>query len=87
MSERDEESFKSVQLEQRADVSNADAELFQSSPSAPIPTVTQSIETGEKTSPTASSTTSTNAEQKWTTAVNQFKLRRFFVLRVIQCFS
>ncbi|MCI4375535.1 hypothetical protein PGIGA_G00110670 [Pangasianodon gigas] len=90
MSERDEESFKSVQLDQHAaDSSNADPEVLQSNPSAPSTTVTQSTGTEEKTSPPASSTipttttTTTNAEQgqKWTSAVNQFKLRRFFVLR------
>ncbi|XP_053492153.1 tumor protein p63-regulated gene 1 protein [Ictalurus furcatus] len=85
MSEREEESFKSVELEQNAaDSSNADPEVLQSNPSAPSSTVTQSTETEEKTSPpasTTSTTTSTNAEQKWATAVNQFKLRRFFVLR------
>lgn len=89
MSEREEESFKSVELEQNAaDSSNVDPEVLQSNPSAPSSTVTQSTETEEKTSPpasiittTTSTTTSTNAEQKWATAVNQFKLRRFFVLR------
>lgn len=79
MSERDKESFKSVQLEQHAaDSSNAHPEVLQSNPSAPSSTVTQSIETEEKTSPPAS-----EQGQKWATAVNQFKLRRFFVLRVI----
>ncbi|XP_017335562.1 tumor protein p63-regulated gene 1 protein [Ictalurus punctatus] len=89
MSEREEESFKSVELKQNAaDSSNVDPEVLQSNPSAPSSTVTQSTETEEKTSPpasiittTTSTTTSTNAEQKWATAVNQFKLRRFFVLR------
>ncbi|XP_026776890.3 tumor protein p63-regulated gene 1 protein [Pangasianodon hypophthalmus] len=94
MSERDEESFKSVQLDQHAaDSSNADPEVLQSNPSAPSTTVTQSTGTEEKTSAPASSTiptptpiptpTTTNAEQgqKWASAVNQFKLRRFFVLR------
>ncbi|MCJ8729686.1 hypothetical protein PDJAM_G00109370 [Pangasius djambal] len=90
MSERDEESFKSVQLDQHAaDSSNADPEVLQSNPSAPSTTVTQSTGTEEKASLPASSiittttTTTTNAEQgqKWATAVNQFKLRRFFVLR------
>lgn len=84
MSTQDEE-FKSVQLEQHeADSSNADPEVLQSNPSAPSPTVPESTETGEKTSPAASGTTApSNAEQKWSSALNQFKLRRFFVLRVI----
>ncbi|XP_060775800.1 tumor protein p63-regulated gene 1 protein [Neoarius graeffei] len=90
MSERDEESFKSVQLEQHeADSSSAHPEVLQSNPSAPSSTVPQSTETERETSLPASSTTTTttttntNAEQgqKWATAVNQFKLRRFFVLR------
>lgn len=82
MSEKDEESFKSVQLEQNAP--NTVPELSQSNLSAACSTVTQSTETDEKKLPPASSTT-TNAEpgEKWNTALNQFKLKRFFVLRVI----
>ncbi|XP_058259443.1 tumor protein p63-regulated gene 1 protein [Hemibagrus wyckioides] len=93
MSERDEESFKSVQLEQHeADTPNPVPEVLQSSPSAPSSAVTQSTETAEKASPPASSSnhtsTAANADaanappgQKWTSALNQFKLKRFFVLR------
>lgn len=95
MSERDEESFKSVQLEQHeADTPNPAPEVFQSSPSAPSSAVAQSTETAEKASPPASSsshTTTANADaanappgQKWTSALNQFKLKRFFVLRVMK---
>ncbi|KAK2858107.1 hypothetical protein Q7C36_006026 [Tachysurus vachellii] len=84
MSERDEETFKSVKLEQHeADSPNTVPEDLQSNPSAPSSAVTHSTETEEKTLPPASSTTTTNADpgQRWTTAVNQFKLKRFFVLR------
>lgn len=84
MSERDEESFKPVQLEQQAgDSSNVEPEVPQSMPSAPSLSVTQITETEEKTSPPASSTSSAEPGQKWSSAINQFKLKRFFVLRVI----
>ncbi|KAM9483513.1 tumor protein p63-regulated gene 1 protein [Clarias gariepinus] len=82
MSERDEESFKPVQLEQQAgDSSNVEPEVPQSMPSAPSLSVTQITETEEKTSPPASSTSSAEPGQKWSSAINQFKLKRFFVLR------
>ncbi|KAF7711762.1 tumor protein p63-regulated gene 1 protein [Silurus meridionalis] len=88
MSERDEESFKSVQLDQQvADSSNAAPEVHQSNNSALSVTVTENTET--KTSLPAANTikttptTTTDAEQggRWASAVNQFKLKRFFVLR------
>lgn len=83
-----------MQLEQHAtDSSNPVPEVLQSDPGAQSLAVLQRhSETKEKTSPAASSpttitttttTTTSNAEpgQKWTTALNQFKLKRFFVLR------
>ncbi|XP_037390681.1 tumor protein p63-regulated gene 1 protein [Pygocentrus nattereri] len=75
-----EELFKAVQLDQNAaESTKPEPEIPQPCLSGADPASTQTPETGEGTPAPAS----TEAAQggRWTSAVEQFKLKRFFVLR------
>lgn len=83
MSEREEESFKAVQLDQHA------VESTKQEPEGPPPyssgtdhaSSAQASETGESAATPASAPS--DQAGKWASTVEQFKLKRFFVLRVL----
>uniref|UniRef100_A0A673IV60 Tumor protein p63-regulated gene 1-like protein n=1 Tax=Sinocyclocheilus rhinocerous TaxID=307959 RepID=A0A673IV60_9TELE len=81
MSEKDEETFKSVDLEQQTEKSPEPEINPQESPSE------TETETDKPSTPTAEAkvettpSTNTAVKAKWTSSVEQFKLKRFFVLR------
>ncbi|XP_072539092.1 tumor protein p63-regulated gene 1 protein [Salminus brasiliensis] len=79
MSQTDEESFKAVQLDQSAanQSTKPEPEALQVDSSEADPARSEAPETGERT-PASSET---DQAGRWSSAVDQFKLKRFFVLR------
>ncbi len=82
MSEKDEETFKSVDLEQKTEKSPEPDINPQESPSE-TKTDTPSTPSTEAKAESTPSTHTSAAKVKWASSVEQFKLKRFFVLRVI----
>ncbi|XP_059416379.1 tumor protein p63-regulated gene 1-like protein [Carassius carassius] len=84
MSEKDEETFKSVDLEQQTEKSPEPEINPQESPSETKTEIdkpsTPPAEAKVETTPSISTHTSA-VKARWTSSVEQFKLKRFFVLR------
>lgn len=80
MSEKDEETFKSVDLEQQTEKSPEPDINPQESPSE-IETDKPSTPSTEAKAESTPSTHTSAAKVKWTSSAEQFKLKRFFVLR------
>uniref|UniRef100_A0A8C1G566 Tumor protein p63 regulated 1 n=1 Tax=Cyprinus carpio TaxID=7962 RepID=A0A8C1G566_CYPCA len=79
MSEKDEETFKSVDLEQQTE-KTPEPDNPQESPSG-TETDKPSTPSTEAKAESPPSTHTSAAKVKWTSSVEQFKLKRFFVLR------
>ncbi|XP_066521948.1 tumor protein p63-regulated gene 1 protein isoform X2 [Hoplias malabaricus] len=80
MSEKEEGSFKAVQLDQStAESTKPEPEVPQAHKNEADPASIQAPETVERSSDTVSSPAAQGG--RWTSTVEQFKLKRFFVLR------
>ena len=82
MSEAEEDTFKAVELDQQAPGSaSTDPAPTPVQPAAAEPS-SPALQSPESAGP-AKPPSAQSKENQWTSAVNQFKLKRFFVLRVM----
>lgn len=83
MSEKDEETFKSVDLEQQAQKSPEPDIHPQQPPSETDKPSTPSASPVEAKAETTPSPRTSEVKAKWKSSAEQFKVKRFFVLRVM----